>query len=149
MITFKQFLFEADNEKLAAGALFRAKDTGRYAAALRSKKCDTPGTWSPVGGSAQDKEGPVEALIREVKEEAGIHIKDNQLEPLDVFKKKGFQYHTYLCHVDKESDIDDNLKLNDENDKMTWFHHHSPPSPLHPGFQETLNKPHVKKRLSK
>lgn len=152
MITFREYLIqlsEQDNEKLAAGVLLRAKDSGRYMVAYRSDKCDNPHTWGPIGGSAQDNEGSIEAAIREVKEEAGISLEDHQLEPLSVFKKKNFHYHTFLGHVDKESDIDNNLKLNDENDKVTWFHHHTPPTPLHPGFEETINIPSVKKRLAK
>lgn len=140
MKSFKQFIWEEDNEKLAAGILFHAGDTGRYAVALRSKLCDQPHTWGPIGGSAQDDEGPIEAVIREVKEEAGITITKDQLEPLDIFKKKGFQYHTFICRVSKESDVTDNLKLNNENDDLKWFTPGKPPKPLHPGFAETLGK---------
>ena len=149
MKTFRQYLYEEDNEKLAAGALFFAKDTGRLGVALRSAKCDTPHTWGPVGGSAQDKEGPVEAVIREVREEAGVRIQKGQLEPLDVFRKKGFQYHTFICFVDRESDIENEMNLNDENDDFVWFSVSNPPKPLHPGFQETFEKDSTQSKLRK
>lgn len=147
MITFKQYLYEQDNEKLAAGALFFAKDTGKFGIALRSAKCDTPHTWGPVGGSAQDKESPVEAVIREVREEAGLKIVKGQLEPLDIFRKRGFQYHTFLCTVDRQADIDNEMDLNDENDDFVWFNLDKPPKPFHPGFQETMSKEAVKAKL--
>ena len=140
MKSFKQYLNEKDNEALAAGALFKAKDTGRYCVGFRSKICDTPHTYGPVGGSAADDETPMEAVIREVGEEIGIKIHPHQLELLDVFYAKKFSYHTFLCHIDKESDLNDNLIMNAENEHMRWFHANLPPEPLHPGFAVTYRK---------
>ena len=136
MKSFKQYIFEADNESLAAGALFYAEDTGRYGVALRSDECDNPHTWGPVGGSAQDNENPEEACIREVKEEAGITIDPSHLRHIHTFKKAGFQYHTFLYNVPEESEV--RPILNSENDDFKWFSLSNPLSPLHPGFEKTL-----------
>jgi len=139
MKSFREYLHEEDNERLAAGALFHALDTGKYGVALRSKICDQPNTYSPVGGSSDTNDKDLKAtVVREVGEEIGHEITPEQLEPLHVFKKKGFQYHTYLCKVPKQDDVQP--KLNDENDRFDWFEKHKMPKNLHPGFAETLSK---------
>lgn len=140
MKTFILFLeAKDDNEKMAAGILFHAKDTGKFGVALRSAKCDTPNHYGTVGGSLKKGEQPHEAAVRETQEEIGYSIDSDKLEPLDQNKSKNFTYHTYLYHINKQSDMK-NLDLNDENDKFVWFDLKNPPKPLHPGFAQTLDK---------
>lgn len=137
MLSFRYYLNEKDNEKMAGGALFYAQDTGKYGLGLRSKICDSPHTYGPIGGSADDKdENMFETIIREVGEEIGCAIKKEQLTPLYVDKKPNFQYHTYLCTVPKQNDIQP--KLNDENDEFTWFSKNEMPDNLHPGFAKLM-----------
>ena len=139
MKSFKQFLYEEDNERLAAGALFYAQDTGKYGLGLRSKMCDQANTYGPIGGSADTNDKDlIDTVIREVGEEIGCKIDRDQLKHLYTDKKPNFQYHTFLCTIPKQSTIVP--KLNDENDSFDWFSKEEMPNNLHPGFAGMLNK---------
>lgn len=139
MKRFKQFLYEEDNEKLAAGALFYAQDTGKYGLGLRSKMCDQANKYGPIGGSADTKDKDLmDTVIREVGEEIGCKITREQLKHVYTDKKPNFQYHTFLCTVPKQSMIEP--KLNDENDSFDWFGKNEMPKNLHPGFSDMLIK---------
>lgn len=139
MRTFKQFLNEEDNEKLAAGALFYAQDTGKYGLGLRSDKCDQANTYGPIGGSADtDDKDLMATVVREVGEEIGCKITTDQLKHVHVDKRPNFQYHTFLCVVPRQIDI--KPTLNDENDEFTWFDKDQMPQNLHPGFARMLSK---------
>lgn len=138
MKSFIQYINEEDNERLAAGALFYAQDTGKYGLGLRSKMCDQPHTYGPIGGSADTKDKDLlDTVIREVDEEIGCKVTRKQLKPVYVDKKRNFQYHTYLCSVPKQDDI--KPKLNDENDEFTWFDKKEMPKNLHPSFAKMFN----------
>lgn len=139
MKSFKQFLFEEDNERLAAGALFYAQDTGKYGVALRSKDCDNPHTYSPVGGSADTNDKDlIDTVIREVDEEIGCKITRDQLKHMYTdYSRPNFQYHTFLCTIPKQAEF--LTKLNHENKRFDWFGKNEMPKNLHPGFSKMLN----------
>lgn len=137
MKSFKQFLYEEDNERLAAGALFYAQDTGKYGIALRSKICDQPNTYGPVGGSADTNDEDIKAtVVREVDEEIGCKITKEQLKHIYTDKLPNFQYQTFLCTVPQQSAI--KPKLNDENDEFIWVDKNKMPKNLHPGFARMI-----------
>ena len=137
MKTFKQFLYEEDKERLAAGALFYAQDTGKYGLGLRSKICDSPHTYGPIGGSADTEDKDlIDTVVREVREEIGCKIVREQLKHIYTDKKPNFQYHTFLCILPKQSMIEP--KLNDENEEFTWFDKNKMPENLHPSFAKML-----------
>lgn len=147
MKTFTLFLeAKDDNPNMAAGILFYAPDTKKFGVALRSEKCDKPHTYGPVGGSGKKDETPEQVCTRETKEEIGYQIDPKKLKHLDSSKKGNFTYHTYFYPLKSQSDMAD-ITLNDENDDFVWFDMKNPPKPLHPGFEETLNK--TKEKLEK
>lgn len=101
---------------LAAGALFVAKDTGKCLVGLRSKRCDSPHTWGPFGGSIEDGETIKEGLWRELREEIG-YSGDAELIESWVFERKNFKYHTFIALVDEEF----TPTINDETDEYKWI----------------------------
>lgn len=57
----------------------KEKDKILYGIGLRS----TRNIWQFVAGGAEDKETPIEATVRELREETGINIKEEDLIVLD------------------------------------------------------------------
>ncbi len=59
-------------------AIILENDKGEFLLALRDDKSwiPFPNHWDLIGGHVEDGETPEEALVREVKEELGIDIKD-------------------------------------------------------------------------
>ncbi|CAM6054457.1 unnamed protein product [Sphagnum tenellum] len=68
-----------------AGCLFVARDTGRFLFSHRSQHVEQPGDWAGWGGAIDSGEDPVEAVKREVHEEAGYNGKMD-LIPIHGFK---------------------------------------------------------------
>lgn len=101
---------------LAAGCLLVSKETGKCLVGLRSKRCDSPHTWGPFGGSIEDGESIKEGLLRELKEEIGF-TKHVELHESWNFKDGKFSYHTFIGLVAKEF----RPKLNDETDEYKWL----------------------------
>jgi len=66
MKSFKNYLYEQDNERVAAGAILKASDTGRLGLAQRGMRGDFAGSWACLGGSCQDFETPLEAKKRRI-----------------------------------------------------------------------------------
>ena len=54
----------------------------------RSSKVNKAGLWNLFGGRIDDGERPREALLRELGEEAGIHIKPKRVAKLDTVSRK-------------------------------------------------------------
>lgn len=109
----------------AAGCLIRARSTGRMLLVLRSDDCDEPGTWAGVGGTIDEDEYPVEAAIREAREETGYTgpVRVDGLVELNG-------YATFLCSVPDEFEPE----LNWEADGSAWVVEPTDVSPLHPGL---------------
>ncbi len=70
-----------------------------------------PGMWAMTGGSAVKGESAKKAIIREVREEIGLTIKEEELEL--VKKVKTAKTVIYTFFIKKDVDIDD-LKLQSE-----------------------------------
>jgi 8-oxo-dGTP pyrophosphatase MutT (NUDIX family)/GNAT superfamily N-acetyltransferase len=118
-----------------AGGLFYAKDTGRYLFAHRGPDCPEPNTWSTFGGKIDEGETPLEALKREVAEEAGY---TGPMNPrlVDEYEEGGFKFHFYVIPVDHEF----KPRLNSETQDYTWATLSDAPSPLHYGMDRFLEK---------
>lgn len=67
-----------------------------------NKKCG--GLWEFVGGGVLAGETTAQASVREVKEEIGISITENELTLLDVYKRKNNFLDIYLVKKDVSLD---------------------------------------------
>jgi 8-oxo-dGTP pyrophosphatase MutT (NUDIX family) len=118
-----------------AGCLFYARDTGNVLFAKRSNKVLEPGTWSGFGGKIDDGENPVEALKRELREEAGYskEIPWADIIGVSVYEDSefDFKYYNFLVLVDSEF----TPRINDESSAFKWTSLDNPPSPLHYGIE--------------
>ena len=122
------------NKIICSGALFYNLSTSRFLLLHRTKG-KTANLWGLVGGTNEGAETPWEGLQREIVEEIGpVEIKKSV--PLETFVSNDshFQFHTYLCVVDKEFIP----KLNNEHDGYAWVSFGKWPKPLHHGLSNTL-----------
>jgi len=120
-----------------AGVIFRAKDTGRYLLAHRSKYVNEPGTWGVWGGKIDNNsETPKQAAMREVREEAGFRDAKYSIKHLHQFKDGDFIFDTFLVEVDAEFEP----KLDWETQDFGWFEKSKFPPNLHFGLKPLLPK---------
>jgi 8-oxo-dGTP pyrophosphatase MutT (NUDIX family) len=118
----------------AAGCLILALDSGRILIPHRSEHCQQPNTWGTWGGAIDDGESPMEAVLRELSEEAGF---DSPIEtiPLFVFRHaSGFRYHNFLITVETEFEP----RINWETQAFAWFRFGEWPEPAHFGLTALL-----------
>lgn len=118
-----------------AGCLFYSKSSGNVLFALRSGRVMEPHTWSGFGGKVDEGETVIEALEREVMEEAGF-TDEAVYDGISVYRDEdaGFEYHNYLVIVNEEFEP----TLNDETDDFKWTSIENPPNPLHFGIEAAL-----------
>lgn len=77
-----------------------------------------PGMWSLVAGKIEDGEAPVDAAVREIKEETGLTVgePDASLSPIYVREGKVlWQVHPFLFIMDEAEPV-----LNGENEAFEW-----------------------------
>jgi len=93
--------------------------------------------WGLVGGTNEAGETPWQACEREILEEIGL-VDISKILPLERFCSRDgeFEYHTYVCLVDKEFIP----VLNYEHDGYAWVEYAKWPKPLHQGVKNTLLK---------
>jgi 8-oxo-dGTP diphosphatase len=105
---------------LAVKGIIRRKD-GKILVLKRSAIDDhKPGVWETVGGGIEEELDPQKALMREIKEEAGIKVKI--LEPFNIFTftkdtgefKVGI---TFICDF-----ISGKIKLSNEHCEFKWIY---------------------------
>lgn len=106
----------------------KEKDEILYGIGLRS----TRNIWQFVAGGAEDKETPIEAAVRELREETGINIKEEDLIVLDskttipvvnvtgtyTWGKDVFVIPEYAFAVDATSF---QIKLSNEHTEFKWL----------------------------
>lgn len=119
----------------AAGCLFYSLQTGNVLFAKRSSRVMEPNTWAGFGGKVDGNETPVEALERELSEEAGFVDMADYIG-VSVFEDPefDFEYYNYLVIVHEEFEP----HINDETSDYAWTRIDTPPSPLHPNFAEAM-----------
>lgn len=106
----------------------KKKDEILFCVGLRSSK----NIWQFVAGGAEDKETPIEAAVRELREETGINIKEEDLIVLDskttipvvnvtgtyTWGKDVFVIPEYAFAVDATSF---QIKLSNEHTEFKWL----------------------------
>jgi ADP-ribose pyrophosphatase YjhB (NUDIX family) len=120
---------------VCSGALFYTLDTNRLLLLHRTQSKQN-NVWGLVGGTNEDLETPWEGLKREIQEEIGSLPEIKKTIPLETFVSNDdhFNFHTYLCVVEKEFIP----VLNDEHDGYAWVSFGNWPKPLHLGLANTL-----------
>jgi len=131
-------------EIVCSGALFYAKSTKRFMLVQRANKKHL-GQWGIVGGKAEGKELPVEALKREISEEIGDTPTIKKFIPLEMFTStdQKFFFNTYVCVVETEFVP----VLNGEHIGYCWVQMNCWPKPMHQGLLKTVNSKTIKSKL--
>ena len=129
--------------RAAAGALVLARSTSRLLIAHRAEGTLQAGTWGTWGGAVDAGETPVDAVTRELREEAGF-ADEFDSHPLMVFEHDtGFTYANFLVIVDHEFEP----VLNWETQNFGWFEFGDWPDPLHFGLEQLLNHEPSQRRI--
>jgi 8-oxo-dGTP pyrophosphatase MutT (NUDIX family)/S-adenosylmethionine/arginine decarboxylase-like enzyme len=124
----------ADAAMRAAGILLVTPD-GRALFLRRSGQGDHPGEWSIPGGGVEPHEIPVQAAMRELKEETGIVINDpGSLKMVGHTATPDVDYTTFMVQVPKALEP----RLNGEHNGHAWVPLEAPPKPTHPGLVSTI-----------
>jgi len=134
----------------AAGILFTCGDSALFL--RRADGGDHAGEWCVPGGKMDDGETAEAGAIRETYEEAGIHIKEDELAPwtrtlspaemvvamegLEPAPSEDVDFTTFLVKVSHQF----TPRLSNEHDGYAWSPITAPPQPLHPGVAITLDR---------
>ena len=122
----------------AAGILFVTADSALFM--RRSGEGDHAGTWCIPGGKLEDGESAEDGAIRETYEEAGVHIKNDELQlwtrNLSTTPDDEVDFTTFRVRVSHQF----TPRLSDEHNGWAWAPIDSPPQPLHPGAQIALDR---------
>jgi 8-oxo-dGTP pyrophosphatase MutT (NUDIX family) len=134
MQAIDNYLFEATKPKTGKEKVVKAiiKYTNKYLILRRASDTKAEGCWDLAGGYVGENEDPKEALIREVKEETGLDIKDIKLKNTSSFEVNGKKLHVAIYEV---VSVTDNVYLNpsvDNREKFAWSHK---PRPEHSEFK--------------
>jgi len=103
------------------------------------------GTWGLVGGTTVAGETPWQGLQREISEEIGFIPDIIKTIPLETFvsNDKVFNFHTYLCVIDKEFVPE----LSDEHQGWAWATIDRAPKPLHQGLRNSFGSKTIRTKL--
>ena len=129
---------------VCSGALFYAKSTKRFLL-LQKATGKHRGTWSLVGGTAEDQETPWQGLQREIQEEIGSIPTILKTIPIETFVSNDtvFNFHTYLCVIKNEFVP----LLSDEHIGWAWTTLDHAPKPLHQGLRNSFSSKIVRTKL--
>ena len=129
---------------VCSGALFYSISTEKILL-LQKSSGKHQGTWSLVGGTNLETETPWQGLQREIEEELGFLPVIIKTIPLETFVSNDlvFNYHTYLCVVEKEFIP----QLSKEHIGYSWSMIDYAPRPLHQGLRNSFSSKIIKTKL--
>lgn len=100
----------------------------------KRKAAHGAGTWGPPGGKLDFGEDFKECMVREVKEEVGINLEDENPRIIhvqnDLFPKEGKHFVSLIAYVDLIKDQDAQLLEPHKCTEWKWFGKHDLPTPL-------------------
>jgi 8-oxo-dGTP pyrophosphatase MutT (NUDIX family) len=129
---------------VCSGALIYAKQTGRFLL-IQKAHGKHMGTWGLVGGTNLQDENPWQGLQREIAEEIGSVPSIIKTIPLETFvsNDRVFNFHTYLCVVEKEFIP----TLSSEHIAYSWATMDYAPKPLHQGLRNSFSNKTIRMKL--
>ena len=129
---------------VCSGALIYAKNTHRFLL-LQKDQGKHQGTWGLVGGTTIEGENPWQGLQREIVEEIGAMPNIKKTIPLETFvsNDRVFNFHTYLCVIEKEFVPE----LSDEHIAWAWATIDRAPKPLHQGLRNSFSSKTIRTKL--
>lgn len=129
---------------ICSGALIISKDTHRFLLVQKSNG-KNHGKWGLVGGTNLEGESAWQGLTREIQEEIGFMPDFKKTIPLEKFVSQDslFNFHTYLCIIDKEFIP----ALSSEHIGWGWFDIAYPPKPVHRGLDLSLRNKTIQTKI--
>lgn len=107
-----------DGEYYVSCEIWFQNSKGELLITLRHPNKKASGLWEFVGGGVLSGETTKEASVREVKEEIGVAITQNELILLHVYKHRNYFMDIYL--VEKDIDIQDITLDKNEAIDVKW-----------------------------
>lgn len=120
-----------------AGILAIERKTGKILLGRRGLEGKEPNTWSPFGGTYDEKDQhPRKTALREFFEECGCKVKfELSKMPFYTCDDNHVKFYTYIGIFDDEFEI----TLSDENVDYGWFDIEHLPENLHSGVQRMID----------
>jgi len=123
-------------KRIAAGALVKARDTGRVLLLLRTHFVYHPNTWGLVAGAIEEGETHLEGLKREVEEE--LQIDPDIIEYKFMFQEHDSNRNTDFYYYEGFTDSEFIPTLDEENLDYGWFEKDDTPTPLYPDIEPKI-----------
>jgi len=97
------------------GSIIILEKDGKFLLQLRdnTKKIHNPNTWGLFGGHINEGENPLEAIIREIKEELGLKLKKELIKRVAEFINEEREIYVFRSLLEKDLS---EMKLNEGQD---------------------------------
>lgn len=90
-------------------------DDGKFLILKRSDSSSSPGLWNFPGGGIEEDETPMEAAIRELHEEAGIVVEEDDAKYVGEILTKRMRIYFYIT-----DEYSGDVKINKESSDFKW-----------------------------
>ncbi|HVZ67051.1 MAG TPA: NUDIX domain-containing protein [Patescibacteria group bacterium] len=133
-------------DHIGVAVVFHCHDgKGNFVLSKRSKKSrDEIGRWDPGGGGVEVGEPVLEALAREIKEEYGADVLDQEFLGIrDVHRVDEKGRKTHWITLDYKVLVDRNQVKNmipEKHDELGWFTLKTLPTPTHSQMEDFVKR---------